>query len=70
VKRFNTKLFQKEFLGIDKDLPNRPKFWDLFIENNPNAQIETEENEVDEEGKETGEKVKEDIEIGEFLEFF
>ncbi|CAG8794671.1 17594_t:CDS:2, partial [Racocetra persica] len=35
----------------------------LFIENNPEAQIETEENEVDEEGNETGEKVKADIEI-------
>lgn len=70
MKRFNTKLFQKEFLGDDADSPSRPNFWNLFITNYPNAQIETEENEVDEQGNETGNKVKEDIEFGEFLEFF
>jgi len=42
----------------------------LFIENNPDAQIETEEDEKDEDGDPTGNKVKIDIEIGEFLEFF
>jgi hypothetical protein len=70
VAKFNIKVFQKDFLGNDSDDPSKPKFWNLFITNNPDAQIETEEDEVNESGKKTGNKVKEDIEIGEFLEFF
>ncbi|CAG8608407.1 5801_t:CDS:2 [Ambispora gerdemannii] len=50
--------------GIDKKEVN------LFIENNPDAQTETEDDETDEDGNPTGNKVKLDIEIGEFLEFF
>jgi hypothetical protein len=42
----------------------------LFIENNPEAQIETEDDEIDEDGNKTGKKVKIDIDISEFLEFF
>ncbi|CAI2182455.1 11661_t:CDS:10 [Funneliformis geosporum] len=43
--------------GVDKNDRN------LFIENNPDAQIETEEDEKDEDGNPTGGKVKIDIEI-------
>jgi len=70
VAKFNIKTFQKDFLGNDKQKLGKKKFWNLFITNNPNAQIETEIDKVDEQGKKTGNKVKEDIEIGEFLEFF
>lgn len=70
VAKFNIKTFEKDFLGIDDDEPEKPQFWRLFITNNPNAQIETEEDEVDENGNKTSEKVKEEIEVGEFLEFF
>ena len=73
VKRFNTKLFQKEFLSDDEDNLERPKFWKLFIENNPDAELKTEIMKLDPEGNETSEVLrtkKRDIEIGEFLEYF
>ncbi|CAI2185952.1 15961_t:CDS:2 [Funneliformis geosporum] len=38
--------------------------------NNPDSQYETEEDEVNDEGEKTGNKMKIDIEIGEFLKFF
>ena len=73
VTKFNKKLFQKEFLGIDSDNPNKKKFWELFITNNPNAKYdpkkskETDEEEVNNDSNEEDFK---EIEIGEFLEFF
>ena len=70
ISGFNIDIFKKDFLGDDPSQPTKPRFWDLFIENNPDAQIETEEDEKDEDGDPTGNKVKIDIEIGEFLEFF
>lgn len=72
VKRFNKKLFQKEFLGDDLDNPGRPRFWDLFIEKNPDAQYDPRQDEQsDEEDSDNNEEPKlKDIEIGEFLEFF
>lgn len=82
VKRFNTKLFQKEFLGDDKDKPTRKKFWPLFIENNPDARYFPDEEENEDENQKNKdsnnnnnkEEVEEEepikIEIGEFLEFF
>jgi len=42
----------------------------LFITNHPDAILETEEDETDDNGEPTGQKVKEEIEIGEFLEYF
>jgi hypothetical protein len=64
--KFNKKTFQKEFLGDDPDHPSRPKFWKLFIKNNPNAKYNPMQD--DEEAEEEIEL--KDIEIGEFLEFF
>jgi hypothetical protein len=42
----------------------------LFITNNPDAIYETEEDELGDDDKPTGRKVTEEIEIGEFLEYF
>jgi hypothetical protein len=70
VKKFNIPIFYKDFLGDDPQQPGKPKFWNLFITNNPDAIYETEEDEVDDDDKPTGRKVTEEIEIGEFLEYF
>jgi len=72
VAKFNKKSFQKEFLGRDDDNPTRPKFWDLFIENNSNAEYDPKQDErkKNQENQQEEEiKIKE-IEIGEFLEYF
>ena len=70
VKKFNIPIFYKDFLGDDPQNPKRPKFWNLFITNHPDAILETEEDEVNDDGEKTGQKVKEEIDIGEFLEYF
>jgi len=73
VAKFNIKVFQKDFLGNDRQKPNKKKFWNLFITNNPNAILKTEIMKLDDKGKETNvvERIDEqEIEIGEFLEFF
>jgi len=75
VKRFNTKLFQKEFLGDDEDDFEKREFWDLFITNNPDAKyIPDDDQEENEEqtsnNNDENEEELQNIEIGEFLEFF
>lgn len=70
VKKFNIPIFYKDFLGDDSQDLEKPKFWNLFITNQPDAILETEEDETDDDGKPTGQKVKIEIEIGEFLEYF
>jgi hypothetical protein len=72
VAKFNKKLFQKEFLGEDSDNPNKKKFWELFITNNPNAKYDpkkSKETDEEENNDSSAEDLKE-IEIGKFLEFF
>lgn len=75
VAKFNIKSFQKDFLGDDKQRPNRPKFWSLFIEKNPDAcyipEDKENEQEADADDSDNEEESKEiSIEVGEFLEFF
>lgn len=71
VAKFNKKSFQKEFLGEDEDNPNKKKFWDLFISNNPDARYDPRQDERENEENNNDEEVElKDIGIGEFLEFF
>ena len=70
VNKFNKFSFIGDFLGHNPDKPDRPRFWERFISNNPDG-IHTEEIEAeDENGNPTTEIEETEIEIGEFLQFF
>lgn len=67
VNKFNKFSFVADFLGYDPEKPNRPKFWELFITNNPDAIFKEEIEVKDENDNET---IETEVEIGEFLQFF
>ncbi|KLL04791.1 MAG: hypothetical protein MRERV_4c057 [Mycoplasmataceae bacterium RV_VA103A] len=70
VNKFNKFTFVADFLGYDPQKPGKPKFWETFINANPDGEYETEEDEVNDDNEPTGEKEKIEIEVGEFLQFF
>lgn len=76
LAEFNIDVFDRYFLGDDEDEPNRKPFWNLFIEENPDAKYIPKSKQKDSGNEEWGddEEIQEEkeveIEIGEFLEFF
>lgn len=71
LAEFNIDVFNRYFLGKDDEEPERKEFWNLFIENNPDACYIPESKKEEENEDNNSEDEKEiEIEIGEFLEFF
>ncbi|WP_425451142.1 hypothetical protein [endosymbiont GvMRE of Glomus versiforme] len=76
VNRFNKIIFDRDFLGKEKDGATNPRkeFWNKFINNNPGAEYEPErdeeniEEQEDDDNEPKDKKVK--IKWGEFFEFF